>query len=245
MEFGERRQPAVVAGRRRADVGPLTARLIRAHFVVPALEAQHAADAQALEEERQKHEDTHSQLLVLGEHFKQEEAREKELIEDAVAAERRQQDALRSELAAAQRAALMCGIERGSAVEKEELSELGLKLDKLTAGVGIVITQNSQKQESLDELKDLVTAKNEKLRGRASARADKERALAEFEVALDSCEPEPFARGGQGGCVRVHGRRHARSTRGPAGSGAKARRSAFGRARRASRARQPARRDPQ
>ncbi|KAH8098514.1 protein kinase [Aureococcus anophagefferens] len=35
------------------------------------------------------------------------------------------------------RAALMCGIERGSAVEKEELSELGLKLDKLTEGVGI------------------------------------------------------------------------------------------------------------
>ncbi|KAH8067387.1 protein kinase [Aureococcus anophagefferens] len=87
---------------------------------------------------------------------------------------------------------------RGSAVEKEELGALGLKLDKLTKGVGIVITQNSQQQESLDELKDLVTAKNEKLRGRASARADKERALAEFEVALDSCEPEPFARGGQG-----------------------------------------------
>ncbi|KAH8056212.1 protein kinase [Aureococcus anophagefferens] len=86
----------------------------------------------------------------------------------------------------------------GSAVEKEELGALGLKLDKLTKGVGIVITQNSQQQESLDELKDLVTAKNEKLRGRASARADKERALAEFEVALDSCEPEPFARGGQG-----------------------------------------------
>ncbi|KAH8092072.1 protein kinase [Aureococcus anophagefferens] len=99
--------------------------------------------------------------------------------------------------AAAQRAALLCGIERGSAVEKEELGALGLKLDKLTKGVGIVITQNSQQQESLDELKDLVTAKNEKLRGRASARGQGAR-LAEFEVALDSCEPEPFARGGQG-----------------------------------------------
>ena len=65
--------------------------------------------------------------------------------------------------AAARQAATMCGIEEGSAVEHEELSALGLKLDRI--------------QGSVDELKGLVTAKNERLRGRALARQDKERAL--------------------------------------------------------------------
>ena len=100
--------------------------------------------------------------------------------------------------AAAQRAALMCGIERGSAVEKEELSELGLKLDKLTEGVGIVISQNAQQSAAIEELKQATLAKNESAKGKALARQDKERALEAYEVVLDSCEPEPFARGGQG-----------------------------------------------
>jgi hypothetical protein len=68
-----------------------------------------------------------------------------------------------SNQAAARQAATMCGIEEGSAVEHEELSALGLKLDRI--------------QGSVDELKGLVTAKNERLRGRALARQDKERAL--------------------------------------------------------------------
>ena len=78
----------------------------------------------------------------------------------------------------------MCGIEEGSAVEHEELSALGLKLDRI--------------QGSVDELKGLVTAKNERLRGRALARQDKERALEQFEVEPDSVEAEPFAKGAEG-----------------------------------------------
>ena len=92
----------------------------------------------------------------------------------------------------------MCGIEKGSAVEKEELSELGLKVDKITEGVGIVMRQNAQQQESIDEVRELVTAKAQRLSGRALARQDKDRTLAEFEVSLDAMRQEPFARGGQG-----------------------------------------------
>ena len=61
--------------------------------------------------------------------------------------------------AAAQRAAIMCGIERGSAVEREELSTLGLKLDQIAADVSTVIDQNLKHQESLDEIKEMVAAK--------------------------------------------------------------------------------------
>ena len=64
----------------------------------------------------------------------------------------------------------MCGIQSGSAVEAEELSALGLKLDKLTEGVGIVINQNAQQQQSLDEMKGLMAQRQEQLRGRALAR---------------------------------------------------------------------------
>ena len=71
----------------------------------------------------------------------------------------------------------MCGIEKGSAVESEELSALGLKLDRIAADVSTVIDQNTHQQESLDEVKEMVAAKNSKLRGRALARQDKERAL--------------------------------------------------------------------
>ena len=67
--------------------------------------------------------------------------------------------------AAAQRAALMCGIERGSAVEKEELSELGLKLDKLTEGVGIVINQNAQQAALLDEIRRTTLARHDAAAG--------------------------------------------------------------------------------
>ncbi|KAH8052979.1 protein kinase [Aureococcus anophagefferens] len=84
--------------------------------------------------------------------------------------------------AAAQRAALMCGIEQGSAVEREELSELGLKLDKLTEGVGIVISQNAQQSAAIEELKQATLAKNESAKGKALARQDKERALEAYEV---------------------------------------------------------------
>ena len=89
-----------------------------------------------------------------------------------------------SNQAAARQAATMCGIEEGSAVEHEELSALGLKLGPI--------------QGSVDELKGLVTAKNERLRGRALARQDKERALEQFEVEPDSVEAEPFAKGAEG-----------------------------------------------
>ena len=41
--------------------------------------------------------------------------------------------------AAAQRAAIMCGIERGSAIEHEEFSALGLKLDQIAADVSTVM----------------------------------------------------------------------------------------------------------
>ena len=89
-----------------------------------------------------------------------------------------------SNQAAARQAAIMCGIEEGSAVEHEELSALGLKLDRI--------------QGSVDELKGLVTAKNERLRVSALARQDKERALEQFEVEPDSVEAEPFAKGAEG-----------------------------------------------
>ena len=72
----------------------------------------------------------------------------------------------------AERAALLCGIPRGSAVEREELSALGMKLDKLTEGVGIAINQNYQQQQSIDEVKELVSAKNASLRGKALTRQE-------------------------------------------------------------------------
>ena len=100
-----------------------------------------------------------------------------------------------SNQAAAQRAAIMCGIERGSAVEREELSALGLKLDRIAADVSTVIDQNAHQQESLDEVKEMVAAKNSKLRGRALARQDKDRALEELEIELDSVEEKPIAKG--------------------------------------------------
>ena len=104
--------------------------------------------------------------------------------------------------AAAQRAAIMCGIERGSAVEREELSALGLKLDRIAEDVSTVIDQNTHQQESLDEVKEMVAAKNSKLRGRALARQDKERALEELEIELESVE-EPFAAGRQGAVYKA------------------------------------------
>ena len=97
--------------------------------------------------------------------------------------------------AAARQAATMCGIKEGSAVEHEELSALGLKLDRIAADVSTVIDQNAHQQESLDEVKEMVAAKNSKLRGRALARQDKERALEELEIELDSVEEQPFAKG--------------------------------------------------
>ena len=45
--------------------------------------------------------------------------------------------------AAAQRAAELCGMAKGSAVEHEELSALGLKLDRIAADVSTVIDQNA------------------------------------------------------------------------------------------------------
>ena len=107
--------------------------------------------------------------------------------------------------AAAQRAAIMCGIQKGSAVEKEELAELGLKLDKLTEGVGIVINQNQQQQQSLDEMKEMVSFKNKRAAGKDLARQDKARALEGLEVELDHCEAEPFAKGAQGQVDRPSG----------------------------------------
>ena len=107
----------------------------------------------------------------------------------------RQQTVDANNQAAAQRAAIMCGIERGSAVEREELSTLGLKLDQIAADVSTVIDQNARQQESLDEVKETLAAKHSKLRGRALARQDKERALVDFEIVLDSVEEQPFAKG--------------------------------------------------
>ena len=63
----------------------------------------------------------------------------------------------------------MCGIKEGSAVEHEELSALGLKLDRIAADVSTVIDQNAHQQESLDEVKEMVAAKNSKLRAAAGA----------------------------------------------------------------------------
>ena len=100
--------------------------------------------------------------------------------------------------AAAQRAAILCGIPKGSAVEHEELSALGLKLDRIAADVSTVIDQNAHQQESLDEVKEMVAAKNAKLRGRALARQDKERALEHLECELESVEEVPFAAGASG-----------------------------------------------
>ena len=100
--------------------------------------------------------------------------------------------------AAAQRAAIMCGIEKGSAVESEELSALGLKLDQIAEDVSTVIDQNTKQQESLDEVKKMVASKNSKLQGRALARQDKDRALEELEIELDSVEENPIAMGAQG-----------------------------------------------
>ena len=100
--------------------------------------------------------------------------------------------------AAAQRAAELCGMAKGSAVEHEELSALGLKLDRIAADVSTVIDQNAHQQESLDEVKEMVAAKNSKLRGRALARQDKDRALEELEIELDSVEEKPIAKGSQG-----------------------------------------------
>ena len=103
--------------------------------------------------------------------------------------------------AAAQRAAILCGIEKGSAVEREELSALGLKLDQIAADVSTVIDQNTKQQESLEEI-EITAAKNSKLRGRALARQEKERTLVEFEIELDSLEEQPFAKGDVDGSPR-------------------------------------------
>ncbi|KAH8043904.1 peptide-aspartate beta-dioxygenase [Aureococcus anophagefferens] len=81
---------------------------------------------------------------------------------------------------------------------REELEGLGLKLDKLAEGVGIVINQNAQQAALLDEIRRTTLARHGAAAGKALARQDKDRALAQYEVELDSCEPEPFARGGQG-----------------------------------------------
>ena len=105
--------------------------------------------------------------------------------------------------AAAQRAAILCGIEKGSAIEHEELSALGLKLDQIAEDVSTVIDQNTKQQESLDEVKEMVAAKNSKLRGRALARQDKDRALEELEIELESEEAEPFAQGAQGAVYKA------------------------------------------
>ena len=105
--------------------------------------------------------------------------------------------------AAAQRAATMCGIKEGSAVEHEELSALGLKLDRIAADVSTVIDQNAHQHESLAEVKEMVAAKNSKLRGRALARQDKDRALEELEIELESEEAEPFAQGAQGAVYKA------------------------------------------
>merc|ERR1711934_450276 len=105
--------------------------------------------------------------------------------------------------AAARQAATMCGIEEGSAVEHEELSALGLKLDRIAEDVSTVIDQNAHQQESLDEVKEMVAAKNSKLRGRALARQDKDRALEELEIELESEEAEPFAQGAQGAVYKA------------------------------------------
>ena len=106
--------------------------------------------------------------------------------------------------AAAQRAAILCGIERGSAIEHEEFSALGLKLDRIAEDVSTVIDQNTKQQESLDEVKEMVAAKNSKLQGRALARQDKDRALEELEIELESEEAEPLRAGGAGApCTRL------------------------------------------
>ena len=100
--------------------------------------------------------------------------------------------------AAARRAAILCGIPKGSVVESEEMVALGLKLDQIAEDVSTVIDQNAHQQESLDEVKEMVASKNSKLRGRALARQDKDRALEELEIELDSVEESPIAMGAQG-----------------------------------------------
>ena len=104
--------------------------------------------------------------------------------------------------AAARQAATMCGIKEGSAVEHEELTALGLRLDRIAADVSTVIDQNAHQQESLDEVKEMVAAKNSKLRGRALARQDKERALEHLECELESVEEVSFAAGASGEVFR-------------------------------------------
>ena len=64
--------------------------------------------------------------------------------------------------------------------------------------MGIVINQNAQQAALLDEIRRTTLARHGAAAGKALARQDKDRALAQYEVELDSCEPEPFARGGQG-----------------------------------------------
>ena len=99
----------------------------------------------------------------------------------------------------------MCGIQEGTPVHSEELGALGVKLDELKkgvdslmVGVGVVVSNQQQQSSQIEELRRATVAKNDALQGKALARQDKERALEQFEIVLDGCEPEPFARGGQG-----------------------------------------------
>ena len=97
--------------------------------------------------------------------------------------------------AAAQRAAILCGIEKGSAIEQR--GALGARPEAGPDRRGREHRHRPERaqQESLDEVKEMVAAKNSKLRGRALARQDKERALEELEIELDSVEEQPFAKG--------------------------------------------------
>ena len=90
---------------------------------------------------------------------------------------------------AARDAALLCGIERNSAFEREALATLGVGVDQLLVGQGRLA-------EGQVELRAMLSERNVAASGAARARQDKERALEAFEVELDACEATPFARGG-------------------------------------------------
>ena len=74
-------------------------------------------------------------------------------------------------------------------------------LDRIAEDVSTVIDQNTISR-SLDEVKEMVAAKNS-VAGRALEQ-DKERALEELEIELESEEVEPFAQGAQAPCTRLH-----------------------------------------
>ena len=94
-----------------------------------------------------------------------------------------------SNAAAAQRAALLCGIERNSVMEREELEGLGVKVDLLLEGQ--------------QELKSLLVANAAVRTSRDSARRDKRRAMADFEIEVSQVEAEPFGTGGFGAVHRA------------------------------------------